>query len=48
MQGFNHLFGILAGYQQAEVMAAGAIANQPDVERIQYAEHVFTHAACLR
>lgn len=42
------LFGIRSRHREAQVVAGCAIANHSNVERIQYAKHLFTDAARFR
>ncbi|VTR19723.1 Uncharacterised protein [Serratia fonticola] len=47
MQRLYHALRIIARYQEAQVIAAGSVADHADIERIQYAEYLFTDAAGL-
>ncbi|MNW15210.1 hypothetical protein D3C71_2136520 [compost metagenome] len=48
MQRLHDFFSIVARHQEAEVIAAGTVADHTQVKRIQDAKHLFTHAAGLR
>ena len=45
MQSAHHLFGFFARYREAQVIAAGTVADQADIERIEHAEYLFAYAA---
>ena len=48
MKFLHHLLGLIGWHQEAEVIAGRTVANHADVERVEYAKHLFAHAAGAR
>ena len=48
MQLLHHFLRIVARYQEAQIVAGCAVTDHADIERFQYAKHLFTDAAGFR
>ncbi len=48
MKFLHDLLGLIGRDQEAEVVAGCTVADHADIERVEHAEHLFTHATGAR